>query len=69
MLELKVDGMTCEHCVRAVTQAVHAIPGAGDVTVDLATGRVRVQGSPEPAAVRAAIENEGYEIAGAAMRA
>ncbi len=63
MLELKVTGMTCDHCVRAVTQAVRAVPGAGDVAVDLEAGRVRVQGNPEADAVRAAIIEEGYDVA------
>ncbi len=63
MLTLNVTGMTCDHCVKAVTQAVRAIPGAGTVVVDLARGTVAVQGSPDPAAVRAAIADEGYEIA------
>ncbi len=63
MLTLNVTGMTCDHCVRAVTHAVRAIPGAGAVVVDLARGTVAVQGTPDPAAVRTAIVEEGYEIA------
>ncbi len=63
MLTLNVTGMTCDHCVKAVTHAVRAIPGAGAVVVDLARGTVAVQGTPDPAAVRAAIAEEGYEIA------
>jgi copper chaperone len=63
MLDLKVDGMTCDHCVRAVTRAVQSVPGAGDVAVDLDAGRLSVQGTPDPAAVRAAIRDEGYDVA------
>lgn len=33
--ELKVQGMTCEHCVRAVTEELAALPGVSEVTVDL----------------------------------
>ena len=33
-----VTGMTCEHCVNAVTQEVSALPGVQEVAVDLATG-------------------------------
>ncbi|MEZ5186955.1 MAG: heavy-metal-associated domain-containing protein [Candidatus Nanopelagicales bacterium] len=33
--ELKVQGMTCDHCVRAVTEEFSALPGVTDVTVDL----------------------------------
>ncbi len=62
MLELEVTGMTCEHCVRAVGNAVRAVPGAGKVAVDLEHGRVRIEGDPDPAAVRAAIREEGYAV-------
>lgn len=60
MLRLPVEGMTCGHCVMAVTQAVEAVPGAGQVHVDLASGQVAVEGTPDPEAVRAAIAEEGY---------
>lgn len=63
MIEMKVSGMTCEHCVNAVRSAVAAIPGVAGVAVDLAAGTVRVEGSPDPAALRAAIEEEGYALA------
>ena len=62
MLHLKVSGMTCGHCVSAVTRAVRAVPGAGDVTVNLGRGEVTVAGDPDPSAVRAAIAEEGYEV-------
>ena len=62
MLDLTVEGMTCEHCRRAVTQAVSALPGVASVLVDLAAGRVQVEGQPDPATVRDAIEAEGYTV-------
>ena len=62
MLDLSVAGMTCGHCVAAVTNAVRAVPGADDVTVDLKAGRVTVTGKPDPGAVRRAIEEEGYGV-------
>ena len=37
-----VVGMTCDHCVRAVTEEVGAVTGVSQVTVDLLAGRVRV---------------------------
>ncbi len=61
MLRLLVSGMTCVHCVAAVTQAVAALPGAGGVNVNLAQGEVVAHGNPDPEAVRAAIAEEGYE--------
>ncbi len=63
MLTLTVTGMTCGHCVKAVTKAVRAVPGAGEVAVDLDRGIVTVQGTPDADAVRAAIVEEGYAIA------
>jgi len=60
-----VTGMTCGHCVASVTEEVSAVPGASDVTVDLASGRLEVL-SDEPlddAAVRAAVEEAGYQVA------
>jgi len=62
MLNLKVSGMTCGHCVSAVTKAVKAVPGADDVAVDLKSGEVKVMGNPDPNAVRHAIAEEGYEV-------
>ncbi len=60
-MELRVSGMTCAHCVRAVSAAVAAVPGVSHVSVDLESGRVRLEGTPDPADVRAAIEAEGYQ--------
>jgi copper chaperone CopZ len=59
-----VTGMTCGHCVSSVTEEVSAVPGAEDVVVDLATGLLTVS-SDEPlddAAVRAAVEEAGYQV-------
>lgn len=62
MLTLKVEGMSCGHCVRAVTEAVQeAVPGAG-VQVDLGAGWVRVDGPAAPEAVAHAIEEAGYRV-------
>jgi len=61
-----VVGMTCGHCVDAVTEEVSAVPGVTTVDVDLASGGLTVT-STEPvdeAAVRAAVEEAGYSVAG-----
>ncbi|WP_007023853.1 heavy-metal-associated domain-containing protein [Saccharomonospora iraqiensis] len=59
-----VTGMTCEHCVRSVTEEVGEVPGVTDVDVDLASGRVTVRsrGEVDSGAVRAAVEEAGYEL-------
>jgi copper chaperone len=62
--EYIVTGMVCQHCVSAVTEEVGGISGVTDVQVDLDTGRVCVtsNGPVDGAAIRAAIDEAGYEI-------
>jgi copper chaperone len=59
-----VKGMTCGHCVSSVTEEVTEIPGVTGVGVDLATGLVSVDsdGPVDGAAIRAAVEEAGYEV-------
>lgn len=61
-----VTGMTCSHCVQAVTGEISALPGVADVQVDLASGAVTVT-SDAPLgddAVRSAVDEAGYELVG-----
>lgn len=58
-----VQGMTCGHCVGAVTQAVKSVDPHADVQVDLASGKVEVQSQQDAAAIAKAIEEEGYQVA------
>ena len=62
-----VTGMTCEHCVNAVTGEIVALPGVDDVRIDLGTGAVTVTSETPLAAadVRAAVDEAGYELADA----
>ena len=59
-----VTGMTCSHCVRAVTEEVGAVDGVSDVSVNLDTGTVTVSADDrlDDAAVREAVEEAGYEV-------
>ena len=61
-----VVGMTCGHCISAVTDEVSQLPGVTAVDVDLASGGLTVtsEAPVEEAAVRAAVEEAGYEVAG-----
>ena len=63
-----VTGMTCSHCVNAVSTEVGQLPGVTDVRVDLAIGSVSVTSEEalEDDAVRAAVEEAGYELSGRA---
>jgi copper chaperone len=64
MTTFRVEGMTCGHCVRFVTDELEAVPGIESVAVDLATSMVTVVSDRliEPAAIRAAVEAAGYEV-------
>lgn len=61
-LQLTVKGMTCGHCVRAVTNALTAMDAQAQVQIDLPTGKVEVRSTASEAAIRAAIAEEGYDI-------
>ena len=62
-----VDGMTCGHCVHAVTSELQSVPGVSGVDVDLVVGgssRVTVTSdAPLPdASIAAAVEEAGYAL-------
>lgn len=59
-----VSGMSCSHCEAAVRAEVSALPGVESVAVDLASKLVEVRGEAlDDGAIRAAIEEAGYEAA------
>ena len=60
-----VVGMTCGHCASSVTEEVSQVPGVSAVEVDLARGGLTVTGESalDDAAVRAAVEEAGYQVA------
>lgn len=63
MQVFKVQGMSCGHCVRAITQAVQARDRAAEVQVDLAVGEVRVASRLPVDELIEAIAEEGYVVA------
>lgn len=61
-----VTGMTCGHCVNAVTEEVSAVAGVDSVAVDLETGRVTVTGTGyTDEQIAAAVDEAGYALADA----
>jgi copper chaperone len=63
-LTYSVPGMSCEHCKTAITNEVSAVDGVQAVEVDLETKRVAGRGDDlNDQAVRAAIDEAGYDIA------
>jgi copper chaperone len=62
MTTLKIQGMTCMHCVKAVTQALAAVPGVSEVTaVSLEQAQATVAGTAAPEALVVAVKNAGYQ--------
>jgi len=62
MLQFQVQGMSCAHCVKAVTQAVQSAYPDARVEVDLDSGRVRVERADDAARVARLIEEAGYTV-------
>ena len=65
MLRLNVAGMTCQHCVHAVRQAVSTVAPHANTSVDLAAGTADISGPADATQVIAAINAEGYQATAA----
>ena len=68
-LTYRVAGLTCDHCVRAVTDELTALPGVRDVGVELVVGgtstvRVVSDAPLADSAVRGAVDEAGYTLVG-----
>jgi len=62
---LKVEGMSCEHCVKAITKAAGTLPGVKNVAVDLKAKTVTVEYDPDKSPlekIKLEIEDQGYEV-------
>ncbi|TBW37228.1 heavy-metal-associated domain-containing protein [Siculibacillus lacustris] len=64
MLTLDVDGMTCMGCVRSVKAALEKADPSAKVEIDLASGRVEIEGAIAAPAARQAIEAAGFDVRG-----
>jgi len=60
--QLQVKGMSCQHCVKAVTKAIQSLDADASVSVELPQGTVTVQTSLSREATSQAINDEGYEV-------
>ena len=58
-----VQGMTCGHCEKAVTQAVQSVDPQAKVTINRPAGKVEVQTTEPREAIARAIAEEGYPVA------
>ena len=61
MTNLKIEGMTCDHCQRAVKTALESVDGVASAAVDLEQGIARVHGSADVGQLIGAVEEEGYQ--------
>jgi copper chaperone len=60
--EFLVPGMSCEHCRKAITEALIALPAVASVRIDLESKLVGVEGEGlDDVALRAAIVGAGYQ--------
>ena len=62
---LKVEGMSCGHCVKAVEGSVGKLNGVEGVKVDLETGSVEVKFNPEEVTldeIKETIDDQGYDV-------
>ncbi|MFA9396440.1 MAG: heavy-metal-associated domain-containing protein [Halodesulfovibrio sp.] len=64
MPAITVTGMSCQHCVSAVTKALEAIDGISDVTIDLLSGKVEWKESTPVTmeTIEGAVTGIGFEI-------
>ncbi len=60
---IKVTGMTCGHCVTAVTKALEKVPGVEAADVSLEKAQAVVKGSANAQSLIKAVADEGYEAA------
>ena len=64
MVVLEIEGMSCQHCIRSVTEALAAVPGVTQVVaVDLDQGRALVEGDVAADKLVAAVKEAGYGAA------
>ncbi len=61
-----VPAISCDHCKHAIEGEIGTVAGVDLVEVDVSSRTVRVEGAADDAAIRAAIEQAGYDVAGVA---
>lgn len=62
-LRIQINGMTCQHCVMRVKQAIESLPGIHDVTVEIGTASISFDASViQQKEIEEAIVTAGYTI-------
>ena len=64
MEKVKIQGMTCQHCVMSVTKALNSIPGLKNLQIDLVQGEATFENPQKvpPEKIRKAVEDAGYKV-------
>ncbi len=64
METIKIQGMSCQHCVMSVSKALNSIPGLRNVQVNLATGEATFENTQNISQekIRQAVEDAGYRV-------
>ena len=64
MEKIKIQGMTCQHCVMSVSKALNSIPGLKSLRVNLVTGEATFENTQNisPEKIRQAVEDAGYKV-------
>ena len=60
MTEFLVEGMSCGHCINAVTEAVHTLDPGAEVDVDLGSKHVRIESELDRFLLAQALTDAGY---------
>ncbi len=65
MEKIKIQGMSCQHCVMSVSKALNSIPGLTNVRVNLVTGEATFENPRNVSQdkIRQAVEDAGYKVA------
>jgi len=66
MNKIKIQGMSCNHCVMAVTKALQGIEGIRDVSVDLEAGEAMFEETTpvDPGVIKKKISAAGFDVVG-----
>lgn len=62
MTTVKIKGMSCNHCVNSVREALAKLPDIKDITIDLEAGEARFDGDVAQESVKQAITAIGFEV-------
>jgi copper chaperone len=64
MEKIRIEGMTCQHCVMSVTKALGGIPGIKNLRVDLVKGEATFDNTQNVPVtnIRKAVEEAGYKV-------